>query len=256
MAQNRFERDRPAAVKPARLSSLLVPLLLCAVLAACQDGVLKPAQPLRTAQNSYPIMVEPRIETLALSSDPIHFGIGDANAARIGAFASNYMRHGHGPLIIESATVKISKQTFEQIKAINAIMAERGVPVARLEWRTAKIPPPAPAAAGAPGEAAKQAANPLVLSYTRYLASSPPCGDWSRDIGSSHDNQPPANFGCATQHNLAVMVSDPLDLKQPRGIDASDAVRRAVVMDKYRKGEATASPRSQDEKGTVSEVAQ
>ncbi len=243
MLQIHFNTHRVIPARLVRSGTITVGLLLFSVLSACQDGVFKPAAEMRTPQSAYPITVAPQTETLLLPPHPI----GDANAARIGAFASDFMRHGHGPLIIESATSKISKPTFEQIKAVNAILAERGVPVARLEWRTAK---------NAPGAEPKAAANQLTLSYTRYTATSTPCSGWSKDTGSTHDNQPTANFGCATQHNLAVMIADPLDLKRPRGTDPADAIRRATVVDKYRAGEATASPRSADERGTVSEVSQ
>ena len=64
-----------------------------------------------------------------------------------------------------------------------------------------------------------------------------------------------AGYGCATQNNLAVMLADPADLKQPRKMDPADAARRDTVLEKYREGEASSTPRRDDEKGTVSEVA-
>jgi len=249
-----------AAAGSGKLAMLATALVLAGFVSACDknmiysDGIALPAEPLRAPQTAFPIKVEPQTETLSLSADPVSpGGIGEANAAKVGVFASNYMRHGHGPLIIESATTQISEQTFEQIKTINGILAERGVPLARLQWRTAPAAPGGAAAEPAP-DADKDAIIPLVLSYTRYLATSAPCGDWSRDFGSSHSNQPSPNFGCATQHNLAVMVSDPADLKQPRSIDPSDAVRRAEVVKKYQQGLPTSTLRGENETGTVSEV--
>jgi len=248
MLQNRANKDFAAMMKSTRLGLVTVSLLSCVMLSACRDGIFSESTPGLTPKERFPITVTPQVETLSLLPDPVTSGLGDANAARVGAFASHYMRAGHGPLIVESASAKITKQTFEQIKAINTILAERGVPVSRLEWRTAKP------SAGTAAEPAKAAASPLVLSYTRYVASSPDCGDWSEDAGSTQDNQPTANFGCAMQHNLAVSIADPLDLKRPRGTDPVDPVRRAIVMGKYRAGEATAAPRSADESGTSSSV--
>jgi pilus assembly protein CpaD len=103
---------------------------------------------------------------------------------------------------------------------------------------------------------AGEASAPVILSFTRFIASASPCGDWSKNAGRSVLNRSMPDFGCATQNNLAAMVEDPHDLIEPRPMGASDAERRAVVFDKYRKGEPTATPRTEEEKANVSEVAQ
>jgi pilus assembly protein CpaD len=238
----------------------LVMLALFLGVTACQDRIVSEAQPLRQPKQMFPIEVEPYVETLTLPAAAPGLGISDATAAQVGAFTANYMRRGHGKLVIETAAGPVSKESLAQLKAVNSILAGYGVPLARMEWRTLGATPAAAPAQIAPGGSAtrgtaKGTVNPLVLRYTRYVASLAPCGDWSKDTASAHDNQPTANFGCATQHNLAVMVSDPADLKQPRQMDDSSVTRRATVIERYRQGQATSTPRGLDEKGTVSEVA-
>jgi pilus assembly protein CpaD len=82
------------------------------------------------------------------------------------------------------------------------------------------------------------------ISYPKIAAQAGPCGLWPKDIGPSMnedyiENQPPWNFGCATQRNLAAMVDNPADLVQPRGETAAYAPRRTTVLEKYRAGSPT-----------------
>ena len=84
------------------------------------------------------------------------------------------------------------------------------------------------------------------ISYPRIHAQAGPCGLWPKDIGPSMnrdyvENQPPWNYGCATQRNLAAMVADPTDLVQPRGETAAYTMRRTTVVEKYREGQSTAT---------------
>ena len=52
----------------------------------------------------------------------------------------------------------------------------------------------------------------VTLSYERYTALVPTCGDWSAQMDFNPLNIDYPGFGCAQQHNLGVMVADPADL--------------------------------------------
>ncbi len=79
---------------------------------------------------------------------------------------------------------------------------------------------------------------PLRVSYMRYVADAPDCGqDWSENLARSYQNTPYPNFGCASQRNLAVMVSNPADLLGPRTMTPRDANRRDDMYGKYVKGQ-------------------
>jgi pilus assembly protein CpaD len=88
---------------------------------------------------------------------------------------------------------------------------------------------------------------PLRLSYMRYVAQAPECGqDWSENLARTYQNTPYPNFGCAAQRNLAVSVANPADLLGPRTMTARDANRRDDMYTKYVKGDALgAAPESQ-----------
>ena len=99
------------------------------------------------------------------------------------------------------------------------------------------------------------------VSYPLIAASAGPCGTWPDDLASSIKNKgylankPYYNLGCAQQRNLAAMVANPSDLVQPRAETPVYAGRRTVVLDKYRKGESTATTYPED-KTKISNVGQ
>ena len=76
------------------------------------------------------------------------------------------------------------------------------------------------------------------------------------DVAEYGQNRQYWNFGCAAQRNLAAMVDNPADLAQPRADQPSYTSRRSVVLDKYRKGEATATVYPDANKGKISDLGQ
>lgn len=106
------------------------------------------------------------------------------------------------------------------------------------------------AASGVPGRAVyvrnyRPSATSLVsikINYTKMVAETGPCGQWPQNLGPGQDstyseNRPYYNLGCASQRNFAAMLDNPADLVQPRGEQPGYTGRRAVAIDKYRKGE-------------------
>ncbi len=65
------------------------------------------------------------------------------------------------------------------------------------------------------------------LAYERPIAIAPTCEDWSEDVGRNEARIPYPNWGCATVHNLAVMVDNPRDLSLPQPEDPRSSERRA-----------------------------
>ncbi len=94
-------------------------------------------------------------------------------------------------------------------------------------------------------------APPIRVSFMRYTAEGPQCGNWSTNISRSGDNLPYPNFGCAQQRNLAAMIANPADLLGPRAMDDRPAERRDTIWEKYRKGEQTGAQKGEDEKVKV-----
>lgn len=88
---------------------------------------------------------------------------------------------------------------------------------------------------------------PIQLSYMRYVAEAPQCGDWSTNLAREPANLPYPNLGCATQHNFAAQIANASDLVHPRGMDGRSSERRDVVWNKYIKGETTGAKKTKDE---------
>ncbi len=93
---------------------------------------------------------------------------------------------------------------------------------------------------------------PVRISYMRYVAEGPECGhDWSENLATDYKNVGHPNFGCTHQRNLAAMIANPADLLGPRTQGPRYSERRDVIMEKWVKGETTASDKTEDERVQV-----
>jgi len=93
-------------------------------------------------------------------------------------------------------------------------------------------------------DAEGQADPPIRVSYLRYVAQPPKCGDWSTNLAYEPMNLPYPNFGCANQHNFGAQVANPADLLGPRSMTARSSERRDQVWERYVKGKATGAQRT------------
>ncbi len=89
---------------------------------------------------------------------------------------------------------------------------------------------------------------PVKISYLRYIAEAPECGQWPENLAYNPTNLPHPNMGCANQRNLAAMVVNPADLLGPRTMGDRSAERRDTTWGKYVGGESTTAVKTEDEK--------
>src|SRR5690606_26686530 len=97
-----------------------------------------------------------------------------------------------------------------------------------------------------PYRAGRDASAPIKVAYARFRAEAPECGLWPDNLAHDPKNLPYANFGCASQRNLAVQIANPADLLGPRSMTPSSAERRDGVYEKYIKGQPTPATKSGD----------
>jgi pilus assembly protein CpaD len=97
---------------------------------------------------------------------------------------------------------------------------------------------------------------PVILTYRGAFAVTNECGDWSRSLTDTYLNEPPINFGCAHQHNIAAVVANPEDFEKPRNMTDRDSMRRYKMFVDYRKPKPTATEAADSEDAQISEVAQ
>ena len=75
----------------------------------------------------------------------------------------------------------------------------------------------------------------LRVVYTDLVASvDSKCGEWDEDITDTKENINYANFGCATQNNLAQMIANPADLLGPRAMSEIDSTKRTRIIENWR----------------------
>lgn len=222
-------------IKPAARSLVIA---LAASLAGCGFNGVEQAQ--YDANYTHPISVEADVATLNVGVVAGQPDLVPSVRTAIKDFASAYRQRGHGPLTISTPSGSPNAGAAAvALSDVREILSENGVTnLAYTPYR----------ASGADDGA------PLILSFKHYVAKPTACGDWSMDYAFDPANGLPPNYGCATQNNLAAMVADPADLAGPRTMTPADAERRNTVLEKYRAGESTATQRSEQDSGAVSEV--
>ena len=194
--------------------------------AACVSGSEAPEAGLLPNQR-FPLVVEPQMQIYRL---PLQGNAFDPIAEReLEHLASDYVANGSGTITLSAA----SPDPTAAARAADELVS--------LGVQRSRILIVAPGAQDPPGT--------TTVSYIRYGAVVPPCGDWSEDLAMTYTNRPSANLGCATQHNLAAEIADPRDLVAPKPLGTVDAPRRLTIIDKYREGGV---PRAS---GAVSQVA-
>lgn len=136
-------------------------------------------------------------------------------------YVQGYRSAGTGAITIQVPTDAANEiAAAETGRAIHYALVRAGVPRHNIQVAPYQV-----------GDHSRPA--PLRLSYLRVKAVSPECGIWPEKSPNSVDNTQYANFGCASQQNLAAMVVNPADLVRPRTMTPADGARRADVIQKY-----------------------
>lgn len=216
----------------------LLALGIATTLGACASVPEPEGPPLATAADRHRIEVTQTAERIEI---PVAEGALSAEArAGLRTFAGNYLRYGHGPLVLSSPSGAQNSDAASVLAHQTRLsLVEAGVSYA--------------AVAGSTYDASGTADAPLIVSFARFEAHAPECAPlWEQDLAHQSNNQAWASFGCATNANLAAMIEDPRDLLRPRDSDPRDSERRDTVMQAYRQGEQTHADRSSDERATIS----
>jgi pilus assembly protein CpaD len=195
----------------------------------------------------HPITVKETDHTVEVFVGSSRGGLTAYQRADVTAFAQTWRREATGGIIID-----------QPVGTPNELAAEEAVREARSIFANAGIP--LHAVAVRPYRPENRVAVATVkLNYPKITAETGPCGLWPADLGPGEgpqhmENKPYWNLGCATQRNLAAMVENPADLVQPRAETPALAGRRSIALEKYRKGEPTATTFPNANQGMISEI--
>jgi len=198
----------------------------------------------------HPIVIQEANRATEVFVGSARGGLTATQRADILGLARAWLREGTGAIVIDMPVHTPNARTArDSLREIQTILAAAGVPPRGITVRDYRPTDPRLFAT-------------IRVNYPRIIADAGPCGTWPEDIGPSiHnkgylDNRQYHNFGCAAQRNLAAMVENPSDLVQPRTETPAYNARRAFMLDKYRKGESTATVYPDDNKNKISSVGQ
>jgi pilus biogenesis lipoprotein CpaD len=130
-----------------------------------------------------------------------------------------YLDRGHGPITIAALAPRPgTSPTPARIEQLRQRLIAAGVPASAIRVMMTEE--------GAP--------NTVTLSYERYSAVLPTCGDWSTPMDFNPMNTAYPNFGCDQQRNLGQMVADPADLVSMHQAQPSDTANTERLIKDYR----------------------
>lgn len=198
----------------------------------------------------HPIVVQEADQTFTVFVGNGRGGLTASQRAEVSAMARTWLREGTGAIVIEMPShTPNARAAGDSLREIKSLLAATGVPHQGVVVRNYQPADPQQFAA-------------IRLNYPRISANAGPCGVWPDDIGPSIknksylENKQYWNFGCANQRNLAAMVDNPADLVQPRSETPLYTARRNTVLEKYRKGEGTATTYPDADKAKITSVGQ
>ncbi len=217
------KRDRRPAIL---MRSALLGSILAAGLAGCTANRTEIVGAIPDDYRvNHPIVLANQLKTLDIPVANEAPALGRGMASNIAAFGDAFLAGGGTVLAIVVPSGSQNARAAAYLAGqVRRVLVEAGVPAQAIDTR---------GYAAQPGETEA----PLRLAYDTIAAQTAPCGPWPENVATNTQNTNYANFGCATQTNLAAMVSNPLDLLYPRRRAPIDATRRGYVLEGYRIGD-------------------
>jgi pilus assembly protein CpaD len=188
------------------------------------------------ASQRHPILVSQEPTTHAVRVRRGANGLSPAQRAELIDFAVHYRTTdaGNSRLVIAAPSGGANEvSAMYAVSEIRALLTEQGFGQAAISVEAY--------------DAEGSSEPPIRVSYLRYVAQPPECGDWSTNLAYEPMNLPYPNFGCAVQRNFGAQVANPADLLGPRSETARSSERRDQVWQKYIKGEPTGARRTLDD---------
>lgn len=216
---------------PARIRAALLMGCVSLAVAGCQTDRIVTGTVPPDYRDRHPIQINEGIRSVQLFVGSGRTGLTPEQRALAGGFASQWRRYASGPMTIElPANVANEVSSGRTMRELKSLLASSGVPPRAIQVVTYQSQAPSNVA-------------PIRLTFpaiSAQVANRCHAGQENLGITETYEgsqNYPMRNFGCATQHNLAVSVANPEDLVQPRAEQPAYAARRRAVIEKYRQGQ-------------------
>jgi len=240
--QNTF-KDSPVLKRKAPTSvSCAIVAAIASTLAGCSHEEMARKQPnfdLVEPAQRHPILVSQKPTDLTLHVPKGSSGLSPRDRADVLDFAQHFRASdaGDSRLVIQAPSGSSNEiAAMQAVQQVRALLADNGYSDSTISVEAY--------------QADHRSDSPVKVSYMRYVAEAPECGQWPTNVAYEPSNLPMPNLGCANQKNFAAMVANPADLIGPRTMTPRSGERRDEIWDKYQKGDITDSKKSGD--GTVS----
>lgn len=238
-----------ATRKYRRLRATLALAALSAALGGCwSTSETVTASVPNDYRQRHPIAVQEANHSIVVFVGAGRGGLSGPQRADVLGFGQTWVREGTGSVVVDvPVNTPNARAAASAAREIRQALSAAGVPSSAI--RVNRYSPDDP-----------ERFATVRLSYPKISATAGPCGLWPHDLGPSIDNpgynenKQYYNFGCATQRNLAAMVDNPADLKQPRPESPAYSMRRTTSFDKYRKGVSTTTIYPESDKAKLSDT--
>lgn len=238
--KNSSSSRRPAAMTVGNAARIAAACAITLTLAACKhgdDGTRVAGWALTAPDQRHPIIVTQQPANLNLRVARGSSGLSPQQRAQLIDFAEKF-RAGDGGN--SRLVITVPSGSPNEVAAANAVGEIRALLTDRGFGETS-------ISVEAYTEEHDVSA-PIRVSYLRYVAEGPSCGQFPTNLARQNDNMPYEDFGCANQRNFAAMVANPADLVEPRSETARPHARRQNQWEKYVKGETTGAQKADDER--------
>jgi len=237
IARNKVVSGNSAFAHGLRLAAVCCVALGLAGCKTTDDPTRVAGWTLVDAEQRHPILVSQEPTTLSVRVRRGANGLKPAQRAELLNFAGHYRTTdaGNSRLVIAAPSGGANEvSAMYAVSEIRALLTDQGFSEATISVEAY--------------DAEGSREPPIRVSYLRYVAQAPQCGDWSTNLAYDPMNLPYPNLGCANQRNLAEMVANPADLLGPRSETARSSERRDQVWSKYVAGKPTGATKSSDER--------
>jgi pilus assembly protein CpaD len=221
--------SRVSLITDQKSKTLLAAVLALSVSSLSGCGLFKERHSIEVGsvpddyRTNHPIVLSEQEETLDVPIGTSDTQMSVAERDSIRGFMSQYALNGSGIVQILLPTGSPNAAAAQRVHGqIIATLRKSGVAGANIVTASYDA-------------SSSSVSAPVRLSYRAMSAATEPCGKWSGDLGDTQENKHWANFGCASQNNLAGMVANPADLIGPRLPTGVDPVKRGVALSKYQK---------------------
>jgi len=229
---------KPGGISGGALLKLALGGVLALALAGCEayreDGVKIGRKLVTNAKANHPIRVSKKMVKLKIPVRRGDYGLSAEKKVELGSFISRYRREGEGRIILRAPVGQANEvAAFEVLNNVRDVMKRHG-----LVRKMVKLSPYQPS---------NDPEAPIVVSYLGYKAIPPKCGPLTRDMGGDGRNLPYEQLACANQANMAMMIANPKDLIEPRGMTPRSGERRDVQWGKFVNGEYMGRKKSKEQ---------